>query len=83
MSSDLQAREYAEILGLFFAYATNGDELLDKYTRHGDAQFLLPDALELPPINHHGNVMEIAAAFGGEDRLVEAVSTLQNLLYAA
>ena len=56
------------------------DELLDKYTEHGTAQFVIPDALELPPINKHGNVMEIAAHFGGEDRLAHAVSGLQMLL---
>ncbi len=59
------------------------DELLDKYTEHGTAQFLLPDALEVPPINSHGNVIEIAGHFGGEGALVEAVNTLQTLLYAA
>jgi len=59
------------------------DELLDKYTEHGTAQFVLPDALEVPPINSHGNVIEIAGHFGGEGALVEAVNTLQTLLYAA
>lgn len=59
------------------------DELLDKYTEHGTAQFVLPDALEVPPINSHGNVIEIASHFGGEGALVEAVNTLQTLLYAA
>ncbi len=59
------------------------DELLDKYTEHGTAQFVIPDVLELPPINAHGNVLEIAAKFGGEERLVEAIRQLQTLLYAA
>jgi type I restriction enzyme R subunit len=58
-------------------------ELLDKYAEHGAAQFVLPDVLELPPISQHGNVMEIARCFGGEERLVEAVRRLQSLLYAA
>ena len=58
-------------------------ELLDKYTEHGTAQFVIPDALELPPINRHGNVIEIVRRFGGEDRLAEAVRKLQTLLYAA
>jgi type I restriction enzyme R subunit len=58
-------------------------ELLDKYTEHGTAQFVIPDALELPPINHHGNVIEIARYFGGEEQLAEAVNQLQTLLYAA
>lgn len=59
------------------------DELLEKYAEHGVAQFALPDVLELPPINRHGNVVEIARCFGGEDCLVEAVHQLQALLYAA
>ncbi|MBI4083928.1 MAG: DEAD/DEAH box helicase family protein [Candidatus Lambdaproteobacteria bacterium] len=59
------------------------DELLEKYTEHGTAQFLLPDALEVPPLNRHGNVIEIAALFGGEQRLLAAVNELQSLLYAA
>lgn len=59
------------------------NELLDKYAEHGTAQFVMPDVLELPPINQHGNVMEIAQQFGGEGRLVQAVTQLQSLLYAA
>ena len=59
------------------------DELLEKYTEHGAAQFVLPDVLELPPINRHGNVMEIAALFGGPEKLRAAVNELQTLLYAA
>jgi type I restriction enzyme R subunit len=30
------------------------DELLEKYAEHGDAQFLLPDVLRIPPISTHG-----------------------------
>lgn len=59
------------------------DELLDKYTEHGTAQFIIPDVLEVPPINGHGNVIEIAARFGGVERLRQAVVQLQTLLYAA
>jgi type I restriction enzyme R subunit len=59
------------------------DELLDKYTEHGTAQFVLPDVLQLPPINEHGTILDIAKLFGGEDRLVDAVNQLQTLLYAA
>lgn len=57
--------------------------LLDKYAEHGTAQFELPDALKLPPISDHGNVMEIAAQFGGAEQLRAAVNELQTLLYAA
>ena len=66
-----------------YTVTANLDKLLDKYTEHGTAQFVLPDALEVPPINSHGNVIEIAGHFGGETALVEAVNTLQALLYAA
>jgi type I restriction enzyme R subunit len=59
------------------------EELLDKYTEHGTAQFLIPDALEVPPISEHGNVIEIAARFGGVEQLRRAVIQLQTLLYAA
>jgi type I restriction enzyme R subunit len=59
------------------------DELLDKYTEHGTAQFVVPDVLEVPPINQRGNVIQIASHFGGEDKLVEAIRQLQTLLYAA
>ena len=59
------------------------DELLDKYADHGYAQFLIPDVLHLPPICEHGNVIEITRFFGGPEKLREAVTQLQNLLYAA
>lgn len=59
------------------------DELLDKYTEYGTAQFVIPDVLELSPLNEHGNVMEIAQLFGGPEKLREVVNKLQSLLYAA
>ena len=59
------------------------NELLDKYTEHGTAQFVLPEGLEVEPINQHGNVLEIAALFGGPEKLREVVNELQTLLYAA
>jgi type I restriction enzyme R subunit len=39
--------------------------------------------LKVPPISERGNVIEIAAAFGGADKLREAVNELQTMLYAA
>jgi len=39
--------------------------------------------LRVPPISQYGNVIEIANLFGGPERLKEAVSQLQTLLYAA
>jgi len=59
------------------------NQLLDKYTEHGTAQFLLPDVLQLPPISAHGNLMEIMALFGGAEQLRAAVDELQANLYAA
>lgn len=59
------------------------DELLDKYTEHGTAQFVIPDVLEVPPISDHGNVIEIAGRFGGVEQLRQAIIQLQTLLYAA
>ncbi len=72
----------------FFSAFTNGarqvlDELLDKYVEFGAAQFQIPDALKVPPISQHGNVIEIAALFGGGDKLRSAVEELQRLLYVA
>lgn len=59
------------------------EELLNKYAEHGLAQFVLPDALEVPPISRHGNVLEIATFFGGPAKLAEAIQLLQSSLYAA
>jgi type I restriction enzyme R subunit len=59
------------------------NELLDKYADYGTAQFVIPDALKVPPISEHGNVIEIANFFGGPEKLKEAVNQLQTLLYAA
>lgn len=59
------------------------NELLEKYTEHGTAQFVMPDVLKVPPISDYGNVVEIAGFFGGAEKLREAVNTLQTLLYAA
>ncbi len=59
------------------------EDLLDKYTEHGATQFDVPEALEVPPINAFGNVIEIAKLFGGTQKLRAAVNELQALLYAA
>ncbi|HPD30178.1 MAG TPA: hypothetical protein PLL20_09300 [Phycisphaerae bacterium] len=66
-------------------YAGPGDGLqqVAEYAEHGTAQFVIPDLLQLPPINRHGNVIEIARQFGGEEQLIEAIRQLQTLLYAA
>jgi len=56
-------------------------ELLEKYAQHGDAQFLLPDVLKVPPISTHGQPAEIIKMFGGPELLRQAVNELQGLLY--
>jgi type I restriction enzyme R subunit len=57
------------------------DELLEKYAEHGDAQFVLPEVLRVPPISNHGQPAEIIKLFGGPDQLRQAVNDLQGLLY--
>ncbi len=59
------------------------DALIEKYAQHGAAQFTLPDVLEIPPFNDWGNVIEIAARFGGGKAMREAVNELQKRLYGA
>jgi type I restriction enzyme R subunit len=59
------------------------DELLEKYAQHGDAQFVLPDVLHVPPISDHGNPGEIIKLFGGPEHLRTAVNDLQGILYGA
>lgn len=59
------------------------DELLEKYAEHGDAQFVLPDVLRVPPLSRHGTVAEIVTLFGGAEELRAAVTELQAQLYAA
>ncbi|HMN05248.1 MAG TPA: DEAD/DEAH box helicase family protein [Flavobacteriales bacterium] len=59
------------------------EELVEKYAEHGDAQFVLPDVLHVPPISTHGTIKEISQVFGGAEQLRKAVKDLQTLLYAA
>jgi type I restriction enzyme R subunit len=59
------------------------DELLEKYADHGDAQFVLPDVLHVPPISNHGNPGEIIKLFGGPEQLRAAVTDLQGILYGS
>lgn len=59
------------------------EELLEKYAQHGDAQFVLPDVLHVPPISAHGQPGEIIKLFGGPDNLREAVNNLQVILYGS
>lgn len=59
------------------------NEILDKYVEYGTAEFKVPDILKVQPISEHGNVMEIAAHFGGADELRDALQKMQTLLYVA
>lgn len=56
--------------------------ILDKYAEYGDISLDLPDALKAPPLSGLGNVLEIAARFGGVPALREAVTELRRHLYA-
>jgi type I restriction enzyme R subunit len=73
--------------GFFDRYAPEArqvlEELVEKYAEHGDAQFVLPDVLHVPPLSRHGTVPEIVKLFGGAEQLRTAVTELQVQLYAA
>ena len=58
------------------------NDILEKYIDYGVAQFQIPAILKVPPISERGTVMEIAAMFGGAEKLRTAVNQLQALLYA-
>jgi type I restriction enzyme R subunit len=72
---------------LFTRYGPDGrailEELLEKYAAHGEAEFVLPDVLKVPPISNHGQVADIIRMFGGPEQLRAAVAELQEELYAA
>ena len=57
------------------------NEILDKYIEYGTSQFKIPDILKTKPISQHGNVVKIAAMFGGVDYLRKAIEQMQMLLY--
>ena len=57
--------------------------MLDKYVEYGTAQFQIPEILKVPPISERGTVPEIAAFFGGAEKMRAAVSEMQALLYAS
>ncbi|CCJ35846.1 type I restriction enzyme, R subunit [Methanoculleus bourgensis MS2] len=57
-------------------------EILDKYIEYGFEHLGDMQVLKVPPINEHGNVVEIATVFGGLQKLKQAVTELQNLVYA-
>jgi len=57
--------------------------LLDKYAEHGISQLDDLGVLKVPPLSSLGSPTEIAARFGSNDALREAVAKLGELLYAA
>lgn len=59
------------------------NDLLETYAQHGTTQFKFPDVLKVRPISERGNLMEIISFFDGVEKLREAVTQLQILLYAA
>ena len=59
------------------------EALLQKYAAHGPDQLRLPDALRVEPLASMGNPSEIIRHFGGAEHLRNAVTELQDGLYAA
>ena len=81
---DRRIREQDEFLAGFGPAAREVlNAVLEKYAEHGSEQFKLHCILEVPPFNEWGNVIEIAARFGGGKELRSAVTELQRLLYTA
>ena len=70
---DQYAPEAREVLG----------EMLEKYIEYGTAQFQIPEILKVPPISERGTIPQIAAFFGGAEKMRSAVSEMQALLYAS
>jgi type I restriction enzyme R subunit len=59
------------------------DDLLDKYADHGISQLDDLRVLEVPPLDRHGSVVDIASRFGGSDKLRSAIVEMEEMLYAA
>jgi type I restriction enzyme R subunit len=57
--------------------------MLAKYVEYGTAQFQIPEILKVPPISERGTVPQIAAFFGGAEKMRVAVGEMQALLYAS
>jgi type I restriction enzyme R subunit len=54
--------------------------LLEKYTAHG-VDDLSAGALQSPPLNELGSVVELAAAFGGPGQMHAAIDALSQRLF--
>lgn len=59
------------------------EDLLDKYAEHGISQLDDLRVLEVPPLDRHGSVVDIASRFGGGEKLRSAITELEEMLYAA
>ena len=59
------------------------DALLDRYEAGGPDELHLPEALKIGALSAMGNPLEIAQRFGGPEQLRQAVTELQQELYAA
>ncbi len=59
------------------------EDLLDKYAEHGISQLDDLRVLEVPPLDRHGSVVDIASRFGGSEQLRSAIADMEGLLYAA
>jgi type I restriction enzyme R subunit len=57
--------------------------LLDGYTLGGPQQLIIPASLKVKAVEKYGNLSEIAAKFGGGEKLKQAIEQLQFLLYTA
>lgn len=57
--------------------------MLEKYVDYGTAQFQIPEILKVPPISERGTIPQIAALFGGAEKMRSAVNQMQALLYAS
>jgi type I restriction enzyme R subunit len=59
------------------------DVLLDKYADRGlDNLLNWNEVLKIPPLSERGTLLEIAALFGGPEKMKDAVEKMQALLYA-
>lgn len=59
------------------------EELLERYAEYGVSELDDLGGLRMPPLDQLGSPVEIAASFGGLERLRTAVAAIQEYLYAA
>jgi type I restriction enzyme, R subunit len=59
------------------------EDLLDKYAEHGISQLDDLRVLEVPPLDRHGTVVDIASRFGGSHELRSTIDEMEGMLYAA